>query len=293
MERSLRDEIRPILVQAAGTDSGEFRFSPVPGGSINRCFRVDVNPRITLFCKVNSRWAFPGLFEKESHGLFLLAGAKALRIPAVLACETTLNYQVLVLEWIEQAPKTNTFWKAFPAGLQGLHRFGGSGKFGLDQDNYLGALEQSNRLKMSWTEFLIEERFEPQLALATGKGLIDAVVRNGFEQLYQKLDEIFAPDAPSLLHGDLWSGNFLCDQDQNPVLIDPAVYFGHRSMDLGMTTLFGGFDYTFYHTYQELFPLEPNHREQWEICNLYPLLVHLNLFGQTYLAEIARTIQRF
>jgi fructosamine-3-kinase len=293
MDYPLLEEIRPTLARAANTELGDFRIRSLSGGSINSCYQVQINAKIQLFCKVNSIAQYPGLFEQERRGLLRLAEAKVLRTPHVLACELTPNYQVLVLEWIEQGPKSNVFWAAFGEAMEGLHRICGSDKFGLDQDNFLGALKQSNRLTKSWTEFLITERFEPQLALASQKNLLSPAVRKGFERLYRRLDQIFAPELPSLLHGDLWSGNFLCDQEGKPVLIDPAVYFGHRSMDLGMTTLFGGFDDQFYQTYQEIHPLTANHLEQWEICNLYPLLVHLNLFGPAYLSGIARTVQRF
>jgi protein-ribulosamine 3-kinase len=111
--------------------------------------------------------------------------------------------------------------------------------------------------------------------------------------LYDKLPEIFPPEPSSLLHGDLWSGNFLCNEQSEPVLIDPAVYFGHRSVDLGMTTLFGGFDKSFYDAYAYWGTLPENYHEQWEVCNLYPLLIHLNLFGTGYLSSIAATLRRF
>jgi protein-ribulosamine 3-kinase len=115
----------------------------------------------------------------------------------------------------------------------------------------------------------------------------------GFENLYRELESVFDIEQPSLLHGDLWNGNFMCDQNSEPVLIDPALYFGHRSMDLAMTALFGGFEKSFYEAYNYHFPFPNNYREQWEICNLYPLLIHLNLFGAGYLGQIGRTLERF
>jgi fructosamine-3-kinase len=123
--------------------------------------------------------------------------------------------------------------------------------------------------------------------------LLQARHLNAFENLYQQLKNIFDHEQPALLHGDLWSGNFMCDQDSEPVLIDPAVYFGHRSMDLGMTTLFGGFDKSFYETYSYHLPFPNNYSEQWDICNLYPLLIHLNLFGVGYLGQIERILQSY
>ncbi len=133
----------------------------------------------------------------------------------------------------------------------------------------------------------------PQVKLASDKHLLPSSHAARFERLYERLPAIFPPEPPALLHGDLWSGNFLCNHRQQPVLIDPAVYYGHRSMDMAMTTLFGGFDKPFYDSYHYHYPLPPNYREQWEICNLYPLLIHLNLFGLGYLADILHTIQRY
>jgi fructosamine-3-kinase len=203
--------------------------------------------------------------------------------------------------------------------------------FGLGHNNYIGSLPQSNTPSADWTSFFINQRLQPQLKLSVDQGLLDPSAVRKFEALYQVLPEIFAEDRssqpfghpPGLLHGDLWSGNILCDENSQPVLIDPAVYYGHPGMDLAMTTLFGGFGPGFYEAYNHHYPFSANYRQQWEICNLYPLLVHLNLFGVvsgkgagpkdspfsesidvgpsvsssvttfSYLGNILRTIQRF
>ena len=188
--------------------------------------------------------------------------------------------------------KTRRFWSLFGEQLARLHHVSAP-TFGLDHDNYIGSLPQKNTHSPVWSNFFIQQRLEPQVRLAGEKGLLSPSAIRQFEQLYQVLPELFPPEVPSLLHGDLWSGNFLCDEKGNPVLIDPAVYFGHRSMDLAMTTLFGGFGQPFYEAYHYHFPLPANYRQQWEIANLYPLLVHLNLFGESYTGSILHTIQRF
>ncbi|HYE56422.1 MAG TPA: fructosamine kinase family protein, partial [Chitinophagaceae bacterium] len=145
----------------------------------------------------------------------------------------------------------------------------------------------------NWCDFFREKRLQPQIDLAKRQELLSAQLLSSFEKLYKKLPDIFPTEAMSLLHGDLWSGNFLCGEAATPVLIDPAVYYGHRSMDLAMTTLFGGFDQRFYEAYAHWYPLPANYAEQWEVCNLYPLLIHLNLFGQGYLSSIAAALRRF
>jgi len=157
----------------------------------------------------------------------------------------------------------------------------------------MGALPQSNMQYENWVEFFIHHRLEPQIKIAREKHLLHSKHVSILENLYMRLPDIFFDEKPALLHGDLWSGNYMCNQNSEPVLIDPAVYFGHRSMDLAMTSLFGGFDRRFYESYAYHFPFPKNYHEQWEICNLYPLLIHLNLFGSGYFGQIESTLRKF
>ncbi len=157
----------------------------------------------------------------------------------------------------------------------------------------MGSLPQYNDPAAEWPGFFIRQRLEPQVRLAFGKFLLDKAALRSFESLCREIPAIFPPEPPALLHGDLWSGNFLFGQEGQPVLIDPAVYYGHRSMDLAMTGLFGGFDEEFYASYHYHYPLPSNYKEQWPVANLYPLLIHLNLFGAGYLGEIIETLKRF
>jgi fructosamine-3-kinase len=295
---------------------------PVEGGSINTAYRILTKDNEQWFCKINENSPFPDLLEKEKMGLDLLRKQDIIRIPAVVANATAGGTQILVLEWIAHGPKTAGFWRLFGEQLARLHRVAAP-SFGLPENNYMGALPQYNSHSPyntcspgsssspgnpssadhsssqsrspfgRWTDFFIQLRLEPQTRLAASNGLLEPAALRQFERLYTALPGIFPEEVPSLLHGDLWSGNFICDEHSRPVLIDPAVYFGHRSMDLAMTTLFGGFDRAFYEAYAYHFPFPPNYREQWSICNLYPLLIHLNLFGKSYLEDILHTIQRF
>jgi fructosamine-3-kinase len=281
---------------------------PISGGDINIAYQVLTKDNRRWFCKFNDIAHFPDLFVKEARGLALLAQPAILRVPLTIACTTLDERQVLVLEWIHQTPPTGNFWATFGERLARLHRaspvtFSRSNtvgprsvtqpQFGLDEDNYMGALPQDNTPDDSWPDFFVERRLEPQLLKAYNSGLLNNTAREHFRRLYRHLPDFFPPEPPALLHGDLWSGNFLCDDNNQPVLIDPATYFGHRSMDLAMTTLFGGFDPAFYETYHNSYPLPPNYRGQWEIANLYPLLIHLNLFGEAYKPNILQIIQRF
>jgi protein-ribulosamine 3-kinase len=300
MPADIRFLLQKLLPNLPGQDSdaGEFSYRSVGGGSINSAFQILTKPNKRWFGKFNNAEQFPGLFIKESSGLALLRKLGPIRVPATILCTVTEGVQVLLLEWIDEGLRTVGFWRRFGQQLALQHQVTHL-TFGLNEDNYMGALPQDNTLTPTWAEFFIQRRLEPQIRLATDAGLLDSSALGHFRRLYPRLPDFFPPEPPSLLHGDLWSGNFLCDTAGQPVLIDPAVYFGHRNMDLAMTTLFGGFEPAFYEAYNEMYPFPPGYREQWEIANLYPLLIHLNLFGSRtsgalgYSGNILHTIRRF
>jgi protein-ribulosamine 3-kinase len=290
--QQIRELLNTRLSKHLGITISSVELNTVGGGSINDTYRVVVNNSIKFFFKLNSILSFPGLFEKEKNGLAFLAAQKIILIPHVVLCETNETDQWLLLEWVEGGIRTGDFWKKFGEQLAQLHRTTHD-QFGFAEDNYMGSLPQANTFTTDWPHFFIRYRLQPQIELARNKQLLDKSHIHLFDALFKQVDGLFAPEKPALLHGDLWSGNFICNDQSLPVLIDPAIYFGHRSMDLAMTTLFGGFDQTFYDAYHYHFPLPANYREQWEVCNLYPLLIHLNLFGQSYLAGITATLKRF
>jgi fructosamine-3-kinase len=283
---SLQSFIKQLLNEEA-----DLHCTPLSGGSINYTYRI-TGSKQKLLCKINKYSSFPGMFEAERAGLELLASQQVIRIPRVIATGCINDSQVLLLEWIEEGLRSDAFWTAFGEQLAALHHIQQK-QFGLATNNYMGALPQNNEAAGNWVDFFMQKRLQPQVKLAVDHQLLDPSQAGRFEKLYQQLNNIFPVEPASLLHGDLWSGNFLCDDQGKPVLIDPAVYYGHRSIDLAMTTLFGGFDGLFYESYQYHFPLPANYREQWEICNLYPLLIHLNLFGKSYLADILNTIRQY
>jgi len=267
-------------------------FRSVGGGSINDCCQVLVNDRSRFFLKVNSATKYPNLLQKEKEGLQFLNAQKKLRVPSVTACDEIDDYQVLLLEWIEAGLRTEQFWKHFGEQLAALHHVTNP-NFGFKEDNYMGSLPQRNDECNNWPDFFVHRRLQPQVDMAKTSHLLPTKAVDAFENLYRQLRGLFDDEQPSLLHGDLWSGNFMCDRNANPVLIDPAVYFGHRSMDLAMTTLFGGFERSFYESYSYHFPFPKNHRQQWDICNLYPLLIHLNLFGAGYRGQIESILKPY
>jgi protein-ribulosamine 3-kinase len=327
MPSDIRNLLQKLLPDLPGQDSyaGEFSCQPVGGGSINSAFQVLTKSNKRWFGKFNNGQDFPGLFIKESNGLALLRRLGPIRVPAVVACEEVEDTQVLLLEWIDEGLRTDDFWRQFGQQLALQHQVSppksevppssvttpppASGviplastppasrvpppAFGLGENNYMGALVQDNTPSPTWVEFFRDRRLEPQVRSAIDAGLIDRSTLGHFQRLYTRLPDFFPVEPPSLVHGDLWSGNFLCDTAGQPVLIDPAVYFGHRHMDLAMTTLFGGFEPAFYEAYHYHYPLPPHCHQQWEIANLYPLLIHLNLFGLGYKGNILHTIRRF
>ncbi|HEY6504818.1 MAG TPA: fructosamine kinase family protein [Chitinophagaceae bacterium] len=290
--QQVKELLKTRLSQRSGKTVSSFECRSVGGGSINSTYQVTTDAGKKFFLKLNDETAFPRLFEKERNGLGFIDRQNCILTPPVVFYETNGNYQLLLLEWIEGGIRNESFWKKFGEQLAKLHSVTQE-HFGFLEDNYMGSLPQINTFTNDWSEFFNNYRLRPQMELALTKGLLDKSHIVAFETLFKRSASIFNPGKPSLLHGDLWSGNLMCNEQSSPVLIDPAVYFGHRSMDLAMTTLFGGFDKSFYDAYHYHLPLPVNYEEQWELCNLYPLLIHLNLFGKSYLPAILNTLRNF
>jgi fructosamine-3-kinase len=274
---SWKNSVIKSLEKQFGDSIELISVSPVSGGDINEAFRFETSSG-DFFVKKNSASRFPEMFEKEARGLKLLADAKEIPIPEVIFFGEEDDIAFLVLKFIESAPKQNNIWNSFGEKLAQLHKYS-SEKFGLDHDNYIGSLHQSNNYHLSWTDFFREERLEVQVKIARDDDAIGRETVNAFERFYKRLDEIFPVEPPALIHGDLWSGNFMVNEIGEAVIIDPAVYYGHREMDLGMSQLFGGFSNEFYEAYQAHYPLENGWQQRMDYCNLYPLMVHVNLFG--------------
>lgn len=264
---------------------------PLGGGSINDAWRLDTDAG-RFFLKTNSADRFPSMFEAEADGLQRLREAGPLRVPQVIGHGEDHDDSFLLLEWVEAGDKGTDFWADFGRGLAQLHRHTQE-HFGLDRDNYIGSLPQRNTAERDWPGFFIHQRLEPQLKIARDRKRVEAGMAFRFERLFHQLDTLFPAEPPALLHGDLWSGNFICDSEGRPVLIDPAVYYGHREMDLAMTKLFGGADDALYTAYHAERPLEQGWEERLDVCNLYPLLVHVNLFGGGYVRQVEGVLRRF
>jgi len=266
-------------------------MSHISGGSINGTFKIDTNHK-SYFIKVNDRSFAPEMFEKEVLGLELLRCSTPLRIPEVAGTYTSASNTVLIMEWIQSVAKSHNYWQNLAEGMASLHERS-EPAFGLDNNNFIGSLSQSNAKHNTWVDFFIQERLNPQIKLAHQQHFVDSRLNTMFIALFNKLDTLIPVESPSLVHGDLWSGNILQDDVGAPVLIDPAVYYGHREMDIAFSKLFGGFAPRFYEAYNQAFPIAPGFNERVDIYNLYPLLVHLNLFGRSYLGQIDSILNYF
>jgi fructosamine-3-kinase len=257
----------------------------VSGGDINSAHEMTLTDGRVVFVKSNSV-ADPTMFAAEARGLAWLAQARALRVPEVLAVGETF----LVLEAIAPARRRPDFDERLGRNLAALHRFGAPG-FGLDHDNFIGRLPQSNTPAASWPDFYRSRRLEPQLRMARDAGLSSSAMARGFDRLFAVLDERVGPaEPPARLHGDLWGGNVIVDRNGAGCLIDPAVYGGHREIDLAMMRLFGGFGHHVFAAYEEAWPLSPGSEERVPLYQLYFLMVHVNLFGGPYVAQAERAL---
>ena len=291
LHEALQREIEATLYEKTGYHHTISRVSPLGGGCINHA-HVVATDKGRFFVKYNHARRYPGMFEAEARGLEVLKKAGELSVPGVVGAGEAGDQAFLILEFIDSRPQENNFWENFGRGLAKLHMHTNQ-NFGLDHSNYIGSLPQGNAFSESWTEFFIIRRIQPQLRLSRESGKTDRELERKFERLFARLEEYFPAEPPVLLHGDLWSGNYMTGNNGEAVIIDPAAYFGHRYMDLGMSKLFGGFSQEFYRAYHSEYPLDANWQQGIEIANLYPLMVHVNLFGGGYLGGVNSVLRRF
>jgi fructosamine-3-kinase len=277
--------LRNVLRHALGADVESTRR--LSGGDINDAFEVALSDGCRVFVKTHPSPPL-GMFTAEARGLEWLDEAQALRIPRVLAVSDAPP-AFLALELLTPGKRQKDFDAVLGCSLASLHRFGAP-CFGLDHDNFIGRLAQSNRPTDDWAAFYWSRRLEPQLRLGADRGLIRGSLLRRFSNLEGALGGLVATEAPSRLHGDLWGGNLHVDESGAPCLIDPAAYGGHREIDLAMMRLFGGFGARVFDAYHEVYPLPPGAEERVSLYQLYPLLVHVNLFGGSYLSSVERAL---
>ncbi|HEX7478927.1 MAG TPA: fructosamine kinase family protein [Polyangiales bacterium] len=287
MSAALRAKLEALLRDRV------LRLRAVHGGDINQSFHVELAQAGRLFVKTHEAPP-PGMYGCEAQGLGWLAQAGALRLPRVIAHSEADQHgpACLVLELIEPGPRRADFDEVLGHGLAALHR-SGAASFGLDHDNYIALLPQANTRDSRWPRFYATQRLLPQLRLAVERGHASAALRRGVERVCARIDTLTGhAEPPARLHGDLWGGNLIVDEAGEPCLIDPAVYAGHREVDLAMMQLFGGFEPRVFEAYNEVFPLAAGHEERTALYQLYPLLVHVNLFGGHYVSSAERLLAR-
>lgn len=274
-------EIEQSLSATLGT--GVRLKSPrgVGGGSINQAYRVDSSEG-PFFVKINSADGL-GMFTAEAEGLEELRQAGTLRIPQPLSWGVAGNRAFLVLEFLQLGGVGSA--ALLGEGLAAQHRITAD-QFGWYRDNTIGSTRQRNRHTSDWLAFWSRHRLGFQLQLAVSHGAGQALQQRG-ERLLDALPALLDGREPeaSLLHGDLWSGNYAFTRSGEPALFDPAVYYGDRETDLAMTELFGGFSREFYAAYQHAWPLDAGYATRKQLYNLYHVLNHFNLFGSGYLSQ--------
>jgi fructosamine-3-kinase len=264
----------------------------VSGGDASEAAQLTLEDGRRIFVKTREGCA-SDTFVRESEALEWLRDARAFRVPRVLAVSNgnDASPPFLALAWIESAPRVRDWDERLGRGLAVLHR-AGVPSFGAAHDGYLATFPQPNAPCDTFAEFWVTRRLEPQLRRALDAGLGSSAIKRGFERVFARIDTLVGPpESPSRLHGDLWNGNVLTDESGLPVLIDPAPYGGHREIDLAMMRLFGGFQERVYSAYEEQYPLSPGAAERIPLWQLYPLLVHVNLFAGSYVATLERTLR--
>ena len=282
---SIKEKCRELL----GTPLLSVQY--IGSGDINQA-RLLETAEGKFFLKFNTKSEAFDMFQKEAHGLEVLRKPNVISIPEVLGIGESKDAAFLILEYIQSGHRIGNFWLDFGRKLADLHRIT-QPKFGLNYSNYIGSLVQQNNPHSNWTEFYISERLMPQMKLARDMNRLKITDNQSFELLFKKLPDLLPEEKPSLIHGDLWSGNFMANTNQQPVLIDPAVYFGNREMDIAMTKLFGGFDSDFYASYMESFPLKPGYSRRIKLYQLYYLMVHVNLFAGGYINSVRRILKDY
>jgi len=267
-------------------------YQPLSGGSIGKSYHIKFKDGSSCFLKTSSNSSTNiDLFQKEANGLLKIQKTGIIRVPEVLF----VDKDIILLEYINLGEPKDDFFINFGEKLAKLHS-NSSARFGYSEDNYIGSTLQLNiankNESINWSDFYYHKRLLFQYKLAEKNKLIKEELKNGFLLLENRIEEILegSEEKPCLIHGDLWQGNFLCDLDSNPALIDPAVYYGHREAEIAMTRLFGGFPEEFYLAYNKTKPLAQGYDYRENIYFLYHILNHLNLFGSRYYTQAVRLV---
>jgi fructosamine-3-kinase len=280
-------KIHELLNLIGHTDAHDINVSVVGGGCISNAFHLTFRDsrgqRQELFVKQNRR-AFADNFHCELFGLQQLATTDTLKVPCPIGVYELGDAAWLVTQWIESGTRPPDFFERFGADLAKLHYATRGSQIGIGQDNYLGSARQPNQPTDTWLEFVAVNRLGVQIRWATNQGLLDSRLRAEVQRVIDRLDDLLSGrhESTSLIHGDLWSGNYMCDQLGRVVVIDPAIFYGCREAEWGMIELFGGCPASFTAAYHQEYPLRDGWQRRVKVYVLYHLLNHLNLFGRAY-----------
>lgn len=284
MNKDLKAHIEYLLCVKINT------IDSILGGDISHAHLLETETE-RFFCKVNEDAFAYEMFLAEKAGLEEISKTKTIDTPKVLLCEKLEKIAFLVIEYIEPKRATPKDMYLFGHQLAAMHKNLSVEQFGWETDNFIGSLPQYNDKYSDWVNFYIQERLLPQLKMASDTDKLSSTEIPSETQLLKTCEALFPKIKPSLLHGDLWSGNYLISENGTPYLIDPAVYYGHHEVDIAMTRLFGGFDSSFYDAYTEHFPKAGGENERNDIYQLYYLLAHLNLFGSSYKPSVSKILK--
>ena len=306
----LYHSLEELVKEMFGDGTHIVRMDRVHGGDINDAYRVSLSSGNPVFVKTNTRKNLK-FFLTEARGLRALGSSGEVGVPKILGAGTdeARGVSFLALEYIESAPRIDSYWETFGHELARMHRaeclsFVADAdeqekkekrglRYGFLEDNFIGASPQKNQPKAKWTDFYRECRLLPQITMA--EGYLGRNLRKKADRLLERLDSYLRePEFPSLLHGDLWGGNMLCGPDGKAWIIDPAAYVGDYETDLAMTQLFGSLPARFYAAYSEVNPIDrEGYAERKKLYDLYHLLNHLNLFGRSYLGSVAAILNTY
>lgn len=284
------DQITAAITAMTGEPFELQNLDNIGGGCINSAYRL-VGKRASYFVKLNQADRLD-MFEAEAEGLHTLAEARAIRVPLPLCSGIAANQAYLVMEYFESGGGSSAAAEIFGQQLAAMHRHSRD-QFGWYRNNTIGSTPQPNTQSDDWLQFWREQRLGFQLDLAEQRGASRNLLRKG-EELRSRMAGLFRDYQPpaSLLHGDLWSGNYAITREGEPIIFDPAVYFGDREADLAMTELFGGFSQRFYAAYHEAWPLDSGYSVRKVFYNLYHILNHFNMFGGGYAAQAERMTEQ-
>ncbi len=254
---------------------------------------VVITSRRKLFCKISFEKTSNGMLQSEKEGLEAIKKSGAIKTPEIIGLYQNSYMSFLVLEYIEAMRPKPQDWRICGSQLAHLHNTISSPTFGWSKDNYIGALAQVNSLDKNWSSFFGRYRLVPQIELALSTQKLSNSMIPSEDKILGVLSNLLSCEKPSLLHGDLWSGNVLFDSQGIPWLIDPSLYYGDPAVDIAMTKLFGGFDPNFYLAYYDSGAIQKPNTATIELYQLYYLLVHLNLFGKSYYASVAELLKKY